>query len=490
MAVFLPAANQNHQHRTGLSLMSATLSVRNKLSYGMGQFAWAAKDTSFHYFLFFYYTQMLGLSASLAGLAALLALVADGVSDPIIGQLSDNYRGGRWGRRHPFMIAAVVPFCLSLIAIFNPPESLSQTGLFIWYLAMAITVRTFLTLFTVPHMALGAELTEDYTERTSVTVYRNLLGYLGGLGMQVATWFVLIPAATAAGAIAMGYRNVGYLGAGLALVGMLVAIVGTREKISFLAKTSTEQQSRPWYYAFKDIISLMGQKSARILLLGNLLLVTAVGVANTLLLHVNNFFYGFSSNQTGVFMLCIFLALLPASWLALAGTGMFGKPRAVVRLIIVFGLLAPVPVMAHLYGFTPPAGSNALLFVMCVFIVIHQSFYIAHINVVTAMLPDVADEMALETGLRQEGILNSAMMLTQKVTFGLGAFVAGLTIDYAGFDGVSNVDGVTAAMMSRLAWVYGPGIACAVLIGAVVYSRYRLDADRYQEIRDQLDARK
>ena len=68
---------------------------------------------------------------------------------------------------------------------------------------------------------------------------------------------------------------------------------------------------------------------------------------------------------------------------------------------------------------------------MCIFIVIHQSFYIAHLNVVTAMLPDVADELALDTGLRQEGILNSAMMLTQKVTFGLGAFFAGLTIVFA-----------------------------------------------------------
>ena len=52
------------------------LSRPTLLAYGIGQFAWASKDVCFHYFLFFYYTQFLGLSASLAGFAAMLALIA------------------------------------------------------------------------------------------------------------------------------------------------------------------------------------------------------------------------------------------------------------------------------------------------------------------------------------------------------------------------------------------------------------------------------
>jgi Na+/melibiose symporter-like transporter len=114
------------------------------------------------------------------------------------------------GRRHPFMIISVAPFCLSLIAIFNPPAELSQTGLFCWYLVMAFTVRTALTFFSVPHLALGAELSEDYNERTSN-----------------------------AGDVADGYRNVGTVSAVLTLVGMLAAIFGTRKRIPLLARTSS-----------------------------------------------------------------------------------------------------------------------------------------------------------------------------------------------------------------------------------------------------------
>ncbi len=466
------------------------LSTLQKVAYGAGQFGWASKDTCFHYFLFFYYTQFLGLSASMAGLAALLALVADGISDPIIGQLSDNWSNKKWGRRHPFMLVGMVPYAAALLAMFNPPETLSQTNLFIWYLVFAITVRTFLTLFTVPHMALGADLSEDYEERTSIAIYRNFLGYTGGLTIQVVAWFMIIPAATAAGDTGEGYRNVGTFAAILALLGMATAYWGTRKRIPLLLQTSPAQQSRPWYYAFKDIWFVINQKSARILFFGSLVLVTQVGVANTMLLYVNTYLYGFSSEQMGFFMLVIFLALLPASWIALKGTHRFGKRTTMVGLVAAAACVAPIPIMAHLYGLTPASGSTGLVTVVCIFVVLHQSLYIASINVGAAMLPEVVDEMELSSGLRQEGILNSAMMLTQKVTFGLGAFVAGLAIDFVGIGGVTDTADVTPDMLMRLGWFYGPVLMTLPLVGAWIYSRYRLDRQRCAEIQAELVRRR
>ncbi|GIR72116.1 MAG: hypothetical protein CM15mP74_33670 [Halieaceae bacterium] len=113
-------------------------------------FGWASKDTCFHYFLFFYYTQFLGLSPSFAGLAALLALIADGISDPIIGQLSDNWDSKKWVVDTRSWLLRL-PYCAALLAIFNPPAELSQTALFAWYLVFAITVRTFLTFYGAPY---------------------------------------------------------------------------------------------------------------------------------------------------------------------------------------------------------------------------------------------------------------------------------------------------------------------------------------------------
>ena len=103
------------------------------------------------------------------------------------------------------------------------------------------------------------------------------------------------------------------------------------------------------------------------------------------------------------------------------------------------------------------------------------------------MVPDIADDLASQNGMRQEGILNSAMMLTQKVTFGVGTFMAGLMIDFAGFDGVESASEVSHDMMLKLGWMYGPGIAILVLVGAWVYSKYSLSPERYVAIRQQLD---
>jgi GPH family glycoside/pentoside/hexuronide:cation symporter len=472
-----------------MSSVKSSVPFRTKITYSLGQFSWAAKDTSFHYFLFFYYTQFLGLSASLAGLAALLALIADAISDPIIGQVSDNWKGGKWGRRHPFMAAAIIPFPLFLIAIFNPPADLSQNLLFAWYLGNAIIIRTFLTLFTVPHLALGAELSEDYEERTSIATFRNLMGYTGGLSIQVIAWFVLIPSATAAGLVANGYRNIGFVAAALAVTGMVAALLGTRNRIPHLAQTSEAQQARPWYYAFNDVVAMLKNHSARVYLGANLVLVTAVGVSNTMLLHVNNFFYGFSSEQTGIFMLCIFLCLFPAAALAKRFAHRLGKERGVIWLICCMSVIGPIPVMAHLYGLTPPAGTTALLAVVCCFVVLHQSFYIANLNIAGGMVPDIADELALASGMRQEGIINSGMMLAQKMTFGLGAFFAGIAIDFAGFDGVTDISQVTETMLTRLAWVYGPGLMCLSFLVALIYSRYKLSRSRLEDIRRQLNER-
>jgi Na+/melibiose symporter-like transporter len=466
-----------------------SLSKTTKFNYGMGQTAWAAKDTCFQFFLFFYYSQILGLSASLTGLAALLALLADGFSDPIVGQISDSFRKNKWGRRHPFMIFAIMPFCLSLLAIFNPPADLSEMQLFAWFLVWAITVRTFLTFFSVPHMALGAELSSDYTERTSIAVYRSVLTYFSAILIQVTAWFYLIPTAQLAGDIGEGYRAIANVAALFALVGMVAAVLGTRKQIQYLPETTSDQQSRPWYCAFSGIIGLLKQPSARVLLAANLVMITAMGVGNTMFIHVNTYFYGFSSEQTGVFMLCVLAALVPASWIAMKWTRVLGKRRAIVYMITAVAVLAPIPFMLHLYGFLAPAGSGMLLLVVGGFIFITQSFYIAHLTVAGSMLPDIADEIELSSGLRQEGMLNSAMMLCQKVTFGLGVFIAGLAIDFAGFKGRVESADVTYEMLSRMAWIGGPGLACFTLLGAFIYSRYPLTHNRFIEIREHLDGR-
>ena len=127
------------------------------------------------------YAQVLGLSGSLTGLAIFLSVLWDAISDPMIGAWSDRL-DTRWGRRHPMMVVGTIPLGLSFVMLFQPIDAVigTQGPLFFWLLGSVLLLRTFLTVFIIPHSAMGAELTDDYEERTSIVSFRTNLGWIGG----------------------------------------------------------------------------------------------------------------------------------------------------------------------------------------------------------------------------------------------------------------------------------------------------------------------
>ena len=116
----------------------------------------------------------------MVGVALGIALIFDAVTDPLAGSLSDNWHS-RLGRRHPFMYASAIPLGITFFFLFNPPAGLSETWLFVWVLVLSVLTRTAMTLYHVPHIALGAEMTENYQERTLLVSFRQFFGTFGGI---------------------------------------------------------------------------------------------------------------------------------------------------------------------------------------------------------------------------------------------------------------------------------------------------------------------
>ena len=146
--------------------------------YGLGQAAEGLLSFSFSYFLIFYYTGVVGLSGRLAGVAVLISLLFDAVTDPLAGVVSDRAHS-RWGRRHPFLYASALPMAVTFLLTWLPPRGMGELALFTWLVALSVLARLFLTLFYVPHTALGAELSRDYEERNRVVATRQFFGRVG-----------------------------------------------------------------------------------------------------------------------------------------------------------------------------------------------------------------------------------------------------------------------------------------------------------------------
>ncbi|MFM7120865.1 MAG: MFS transporter, partial [Gammaproteobacteria bacterium] len=113
-----------------------TLPLSTRLFQGLGALPDTWKNFAFNTFLLFYYNQVLGLTASLASAAIMIALIVDAITDPMAGSISDNWRS-RLGRRHPFIYASIVPMAVCFFALFSPPD-LGQFGLFLWLLTFAV----------------------------------------------------------------------------------------------------------------------------------------------------------------------------------------------------------------------------------------------------------------------------------------------------------------------------------------------------------------
>ena len=146
--------------------------------YSFGRIATGIKNNLLGTWLLIYYNQVLGLDALLVSAAIAIALVIDAISDPFVGVLSDRTRS-RWGRRHPFMYAAIIPFALCYYLLLQDPGEISDSALFLRLLGLMVCLRIAMTFYEVPRVALAPELTKDYDQRNQISGLGMAFAWLG-----------------------------------------------------------------------------------------------------------------------------------------------------------------------------------------------------------------------------------------------------------------------------------------------------------------------
>ena len=218
------------------------LNFRTKFFYGFGSISFGIKNNGFSFFVLFVYTVSFGLEPWMAGLALNLILIADALTDPLVGYYSDRLRS-RWGRRHPFMYAAAIPVTLSYYFLWVPPADLTQWQLFTYLLVCATIIRVFITFYEVPSVALGPELTDSYVDRTSLMSYRYFFGWFGGLTTYNLVWWVFEDKYEGGRFNPELWSEYGLIAAILNFIGIVVTSVGTHRHIPDLIKPPEKKKT-------------------------------------------------------------------------------------------------------------------------------------------------------------------------------------------------------------------------------------------------------
>ena len=481
------------QDVTSLRNVKPPLTQFTKIAYGMGQVSHGVKDFSFHYFVIFYFAQVRGMDPKLAGTAALIAIIWDALTDPLVGNISDNWRS-KWGRRHPFIAFSAIPFGFFMCMLFNPPMSLSPSALFWWLLVSAIAVRTFLTFFFVPHMSLGAELSDDFRERTSIAGYRVFCGYLGGLGIAFVGQTYLFPE-TPGYANPMlnpeGFSNYGFLAGGLITFSILWTTIGTWKQIPYLPEaTGAGSFRRDVVSSYSEMLKTLRLKSFRVLFISGLFIAVVWGVQFTLNLYSSNYLWGLNPVQIGILALAVGVGSVLSFIVTPLISGRLGKHKSAFLFASFAMLMAGLPVTLRLLGFFPGNESPALFGILFLFSGLSHASIMSFYIVGGSMVADVVDEYELETNKRQEGIFFAAQSFISKASFGIGSFVAGWLLSLIAFPTQVAADAVPADVIVKFSIVMGPCIAITGFLAALGYLLYGLDQDRHGQIRKQLEERR
>ncbi len=148
------------------------------LYFGLPDYAVYLAAIPVSLYLPFVYSRDLGLELTDIGLILMLARLSDVVTDPLIGYLSDRTRT-RFGKRKPWLAAGTVVMMFSAWQLFAPSGAVDNWHLLIW----SVLLWLGWTMINIPYFAWGAELSEDYNERTRITGWRQFFGYLGNVSV-------------------------------------------------------------------------------------------------------------------------------------------------------------------------------------------------------------------------------------------------------------------------------------------------------------------
>ncbi|CAA0095754.1 Putative glycoside/cation symporter YagG [Halioglobus japonicus] len=483
-----------NKHWLKVTDIHSNIHTSTKIYYGIGGGVYAIKESAYAIFILLFYTQVLGLSGAVTGAIVAISLIWDGISDPLIGSWSDRLRS-RYGRRHPFMVYSTLPIAIGFVGLFAPPDSVvdSSTLLACWLLFWSLWVRTFITAFTIPHLALSAELTSDYHGRSQLMAMRLGSMFLVGLLLPaVALTMIFDSAGGIDGRFVPGnYPVYGVLCAGLAVGLSFISVMGTRHHTS-CPDMSGEHYNLPRFRDFiDDIRQTFRNRMFRTMLGFEVASAIGWGCYSTLNILVATYVFEFSSDEVA-------LILAVPGLLGVVLVGMTLKPLnkrwqkpQLLRLAVwgmLFNSLWLLPL--KLADMLPANGSPLLLpLVLLSSTVFMFCFFLRAINAMS-LVADITDQHEIEAGERKEGGFFAVMTFIVKIASLVGPLYGGIVLDLVGMTNKDLPGEVAESALTGLIWA-SLSIAILTLVIALIYAyKFKFSKEQMEEIQTTLRAQR
>ncbi|MEN8253835.1 MAG: MFS transporter [Verrucomicrobiota bacterium] len=452
---------------------------------------------------------ILGINAFWVGIVLAIPLLWDAITDPIMGNFSDNFRS-KHGRRRPFIFLGAILMGLTFASIWMIPMGWGDAGKLAWFLVTSLLFYTAYTIFSVPYIALTYEMTPDYEERTSVQGYVTFWNRLGEM-----TYMGLIPLSLIFIARKYGYADTGnlttlekmegirisaaiYGGLGMTLFGLLPAFFGRERNYELNVKEHEGKRDPFW-------------QSARLALKNKAFAILCTLAVFTIIAGM------FASNMDW-YLLIYYLSdgdvALGTQWklivtIGYATVGVLGIPL----IVWVTGKMTKIHGFMFIYGmmilnafirwivyrpgrFDVPLAWGSFAAAGTSLAAVAKSliwldpltgglFWIGVGVLGQSMIADVCDDDELKNGHRREGMFGAIYGWAMKASFAISFVLIGLFLNLIGFDPALPEQISQTYLNMRLAMCIGaagPALLCFALL-----KFYPLNKEKAEENRNKLE---
>tara|TARA_B100001093_G_scaffold123780_1_gene116349 strand:+ start:3468 stop:4859 length:1392 start_codon:yes stop_codon:yes gene_type:complete len=451
-----------------------------KVAFGFGMLANQMFPAALGVFIIVL-VQDLGFAALLWGVIQFLPRIFDAITDPIMGFISDNTRS-KWGRRRQYVFIGAILMGLAYVAMWQLYEGDGLLYNFIYFLGWSLVFYLGLTIFSVPYVAMGYEISEDFHERTQIMAIAQ---FIGQWAWVIAPWFWVIlydPAWFPEGA-AQGVRDLSIWVAIPCTIFALIPAIFIKSK-STLDRTdfvpiSAAQVIRSVKDIFVSAFQAFRIKQFRQIAGATFLIFNSFNViaAYTFLIIVH---YLFNSDpaSAGVWpALHGSVGALVTTFLVIPVVAQMSKRMGKKKAFIVSQLISIIGYILFWFLFVP--GKPHLFLYALPF----HSFGIGSLfTIMMSMTADVCDLDELQTGKRREGVLGAVYWWMVKLGYGIAALLGGFILSVVGFDANDVTESAITGMRSFYSILPIAGVLGAILI----MKNYDITEEKAEQIKAKL----
>ncbi len=444
------------------------LRLSEKIAYGIGDTAGNILFGTMSGMIAFFYTDYMGMSAAIIGIITLISRFTDGISDFIMGFILERTKS-KYGKARPWILRMVVPFCLSIVALFFVPAGASNLtkGIYV-FITYNFAATICFTAINLPYSALSSLMTRDTHERTELASYRMGMAPWG----RVLAVSLTLPFVEYLGNDQGAWIKVMSIWAVLALLMFLYTFLVCKERVEVAVEHRGEKipfkKSVKALFANKYWIAvsiLWGITMAHYALIG------------ATLPYYSKYIFG-DANLYGVIytaeLLCFSIAAIYTPYLSKKFT-----KRNICLAGAVIGIVAQAVFLLN------PASYITSLVVTCI-----RSLGFGPIIVcVFSMMGDCVEYGQWKSHIRQEGMIFSASGIGSKAGSGIASGVIGVLLARAGY--ISSMGIEVAQPESALAAIqniYHFGIILIWGVAAIILIFWQLDK-KYPKIMKELAER-